>query len=300
MATLNERIEAVTAELSHRSPMRQTPYGTFPTKGGDGGDDCLWLGLLSSTKIYLATQGVLASQADGNSHRPGMFYRNPQRRATDNVGHPAFFSRDMAHGVLLAYLDLQKNAALASSQAWLSWIDKNRACAVSKPKWMGGGCMIRGPYRYAPDSRSDITPTMWAIMGRVWQHMGWKKHSQMVTWNGSDGDVSVKEAETVELGYQLHLKAVQAYIKLLIGQSREYRERVADICYKRQPNNLFYKVLSQGRATTSDKEQFLALCPNPLSFSPTDHWVWERGIIEVHKSCGWDFVFLGRLMLMLR
>lgn len=301
MVKLNDQIASVISDLATKSPIRQTKYGNFPTKGGDGGDDCLWLGLLSSTKLFYSTIAVFSCQADSASHRPGMFYRNPERRATDNVGHSAFFSRDMAHGPLLAFLDtnLSWPRIRSHAEAWLDWIDKNRACAVKKPKWAGGGCFARGPHRYAPDSRSDITPTMWAIMGRVWRHIGLPLHREMTRWKGADGDASVLEASSVELGYQLHLKAVQAYIKLMIRQSREYRERVAKICYDRQPDNLFYKVLSQGRATQGDKERFLEICPNASTFIPSDHWVWERGIIEVHKSCGWDFVFLGRLILML-
>lgn len=296
MTNLNLEITKRINDLIPFCQYRNTPYGNFPTKGGDGGDDCLWNGLLSSVDVNAASDGVKYSQAGTGEKRNGMFYRNPERRFTDNAGHPAFFSRDMAHGVLLAYCNQKNLWSFNSKNSWLHWIDNNRTCAVKKPKWLGGGCAIRGPFRYAPDDRSDITPTMWAIMGRVWDSRGWNRHSEMKRWQGSDGDLSVVEAENAPLGYQLHLKAVQSYIKLIIGQSREYRQRVSRIAYQRQPDNLFYKVLSQEAASDDDKRRFLDLCPKPITFQHSDHWIWERGTIEPHKSCGWDFVFLGNFM----
>ena len=77
---------------------RQSPYGTFPTKGGDGGDDCLWLGLLSCVGVEEASKGLIACQS--TKKRKGMFYRNPVRRSNDSAGYSHFFSRDMACGVL--------------------------------------------------------------------------------------------------------------------------------------------------------------------------------------------------------
>ena len=70
-------------------------YGKFPTKG-DGGDDCLWLGLLSSVGVVEGSHGVSLCQADRWHDRFGMFYRNPYRRSIDNGDNGDFFSRDMA------------------------------------------------------------------------------------------------------------------------------------------------------------------------------------------------------------
>jgi len=280
--------------IENKSPLTQSVQGIFPTKGGDGGDDILWLGLLSSVGIYKASLGILESQAQAG--RTGMFYRNPQRRSTDNIGHSHFFSRDMAHGPLLLFC--QKQPYLQSNaQKWLNYIDKNRPCVRKKPKWMGGGCWLRGLHRYAPDSRSDITPTMWAIMGRVWAANDWPLHSEMKRWKGADGEMSVIEASQASLGYQVHLKAVQAYIKLVLGQSREYRQKVADICHRRQPDNLFYEFLSRGNASPSMLKKFLEICPDPENFTPSDKWCWERSTMDFSKCCGWDMVFMGKLLL---
>ena len=291
---LSEEVKKRIFAIENKSPITQGVHGIFPTKGGDGGDDILWLGLLSSVGNYQAQLGILSSQAQ--SGRTGMFYRNPDRRATDNMGYSHFFSRDMAHGPLLLFSQNQPYLR-SNAEKWISYINKNRPCVKSKPKWMGGGCWLRGLYRYAPDDRSDITPTMWAIMGRVWTANNWPLHSEMKRWKGADGDMSVIEAREAPLGYQVHLKAVQAYIKGLLGQSREYRETVADICYRRQPDNLFYEFLTMGYSTDSMLKKFLIACPDPETFVPTDKWCWERSVMDFNKCCGWDMVFMGRLLL---
>ena len=159
--------------LLWKSKWRSSPYGSFPTKGGDGGDDLLWLGLLSSVKIPDAKVAILNSQGVN-----GMFFRNPMRRSNNNAGYNHFFSRDMAHGPLLLFA-ADRTLINPFASAWLNYIVKSRPCIRKKPKWLGGGCWLRGLYRYAPDDRSDITPTMWAIMGRVWKHNNWPLHSEM-------------------------------------------------------------------------------------------------------------------------
>jgi len=157
----------------------------------------------------------------------------------------------MALGVLLSYVSHDETFLQSEAELWLKWISNNRACSIRKPKWLGGGCLVRSPmYRYSPDdNRSNITPIMWALRGRVWEFKGWPKTSIMENYKGSDGDISIGSAQIVPLGYQLHLLAVQSYIKWIIGQSRAIRIQVSEICYERQPNNLFYKIPLSRRHT---------------------------------------------------
>lgn len=287
------------ASIEKKSPRLGTPYGNTPSKGGDGGDDVLWNGLLASTGYKAGFFQVMNSQASASEKRPGMWYRNPLRRSNDNAGHEWFFSRDMAMGVLLALASYDYGYLEERALLWLRYIDKNRACSVKKPRWMGGGCLIRSPfYRYSPDAdRGNITPVMWAMMGRVWDRKNWARNSSMSGLKGSDGDVCILSAKTVPLGYQLHLLAVQAYLKMVLGQSRSMRKKVARICHERQPDNLFYKIVYQETAYEEDFLKFLELCPDPHTFKPADYWLWEKSVQDPRYSCGWDWVFVGRMMM---
>lgn len=295
-------------EIITRAP-KMHGYGVdFAVLGDSDGDSCLFNGLLASTGLPIGIDGVTKSQAGPGEPMAGMFYRSPIRRSygADLKGHKAFFSRDMSLGVLSLFARNRMNhhhEVLA--KRWLDWIDHNRKCLVKKPKVKvfgkvvsKGGCLVRGPYRFAPDERSIITPAIWAMMGRVWKYRGWDLHSQMKTFAGSDGDISVLEAEKCDLGYQLHLKVVQAYIKLIIGQSKEFSQKVGQIAYDRIPENLFYEFVAKRMVTDGMLDKYLGMCP------PTHHnfghsWTWEKSEVNeerLHHSCGWDFVFMGKIL----
>jgi hypothetical protein len=302
-------IEALT-DLQKNLYWRDGPYGPFPSKGaiggdeGDGGDDCLWLGLLTSVGCAPAATALRQCQAGPNEPKPGMFYRNPIRRSNDNEGHGNFFSRDMGMGVLCAlgsrYWD--HITAYPIARAWQLWIEKSRICLVKKPKWLGGGCAVRGPYQLAPDDRSIVTPAFWALIGRVWRENGWPTSSEMERNDGMDGDWSIIEAENCDLGYQLHLHAIESWLKLIMDQSREYQEKMARICYQRMPENRFYKLLMDKRPSDDDITWLIDL----ISSRPpilSDHWIWESSNISQaladHEYCGWDLLFLGYAYLKL-
>lgn len=286
-----------------KSPTMLQDERQFAVLGLSDGDACLFNGLLGTVGVPLGIYAVLDSQGLVGP-RAGMFYRSPKRRATDNQGFSTYFSRDMALGVLCAYSTPRLSATLKiefsrSKDNWINWINNNRDCLVKKPKWFGGGCLVRGPYRYAPDDRSLITPTMWAMMGRVWDHNGWNRHSEMNRWDKSDGDPSIVAAENNDLGYEAHLVAVQAYIKYLIDQSRSYSVRVGEILHDRIPENLFYEFLAKRKITDDMLDRYLEMRPS-VDKVGGNSWLWEKENItqeRIDKSCGWDFVFMGKLIM---
>lgn len=258
------------------------------------GDSCLFNGLLSTVGVSFAERAVLFSQASMNEKMPGMFYRSPRRRYTNNEGYTHFFSRDMSLGVLCVYATSEHDLS-ESARNWLHAIKEHSYCQVKKPWWLGGGCAIR-VFRFAPDDRSIVTPAMWALMNRVWRYRKWPLTAQMKEFDKMDGDASVIEAMHCDLGYQLHLKAVQAYIKLLLGQSREFSEKVGQIAFERVPENLFYEFLTKRKVTGQMLDRFLEIKPD-LNKGFGNEWVWEKDAVRPDKSCGWDFVFLGKLFL---
>ncbi len=301
-------------ELEAKCLLRESSERMSPTKGGDGGDDCLWLGLLSSTRHESSARSLLECQGSN-----GMFYRNPTRRDNNNVGFSHFFSRDMSLGVLAHFasyrsyykrkdipiynflpdLDLSTRYA---KDAWLHWIDNNRECLIKKPKWLGGGCAVRHPiYRFAPDDRSYITPDIWSLMSQVWHFNGWKQHKQMRVHERSYEDFSLIQAENVDKGYQTHLKVVACYIRWKMGVSKEYRQKISNVCYLKNPDNLFFKIVSQENVYADDIIEYLSMLPRIESFEPKPTWLWEQANIleklEEKSYCGWDLIFLGRIIL---
>ena len=256
------------------------------------GDSILWLGLMSTVLFPIDNKWSLRALQDCQGI-DGQFYRSPERRRLGAKG----FSRDMALGVLCGMIDCE--FPQESAQRWIHFIDDSRPCIMKKPKWAGGGCAMRSPvYKYADDDdRANITPTMWAIMNRVFTYRGFRRHDQMKTWDKADGDVSIKEAEESEVGYKLHLKAVQAYIKYLMGQSREYSVRVGEICFNRQPDNLFYEFLAKRYFSVDMIDRYLAMCEQVDGSSLSNEWIWQSSTINPQECSGWDLIFMGKLIL---
>ena len=291
------RIQRTAVKWYTRFPNGEDVY--FPVLTSTDGDACLFNGLLSTVGITSAKAGVLMSQAMDGEPRPGMFYRSPQRRLTDNAGHPAFFSRDMSLGVLALYSSHEGDDINFSAYKWMDYIDGSRPCLKQKPRWLGRGCLIRSPlYYFAPDERSQITPAMWGLMKRVWDFNGWNLNSEMKKYTGYDGDIDKIAAQTNPLGYQVHLPVVSSYIKLLISQSRGMAIDTAKIAFARQPENLFYEFVANGNnADLGMVDRLIDMIPDHDDWK--NGWLWSSSDIktEIQYSSGWDLVFMGKLLL---
>jgi hypothetical protein len=266
--------------------------GAYPSKDGcEDGDTTLFNGLLCASGEPLGCAAVRAAQgADGR------FWRSP-RRVDGNLGEPKSFSRDMSMGVLL-YLATTGDRDAATR--WLAWIDANRPCTLVKP-W-GGGCWVRGPHRVCRDDESatcTITPTLWALMGRVWDRLGLPRHAEMQRWSATDTDLAAIEATFTEPGYQLHLKAVAIFLKQVLDVQRTWRLETARALSERQPENPFFRYLWEG-ASPEVIEAVLARCP-AAGVVPAERrqWSWERAdAAEAWRaSMGWECVFLANLLL---
>lgn len=277
---------------------RKTVYGEYPSKPGDGGDDCLWLGLLGSCGQDVAARMIWECQAKAGENRPGMFYRNPERRSNDNACGEPFFSRDMSLGVMMALASRDKYAVARDRAriAWLEYIDSDKWCVARMPKWAGGACLLWG-YRFAPDDRSQITPGLWALMGRIWAFWEWERHKEMGRWKGSDGDLWVAECKIAPVGYQLHLQACHAWVKIILGCCDDQVSKATKIIYERAPWNLFYKLLYQRFVTPEDVAAWQQLV-DAKTTAPFGHrWCWEVVADgQYDNCCGWDLYFLGLLM----
>ena len=290
--------------LEKKCPTMNACGVTFATLGDSDGDACLFNGLLASVGYHIGSMGVSQSQAQDGEYNPGMFYRSPRRRSFGKNQHgEPYFSRDMALGVLCYLATRDKYITYPKAKAWLKYIDKTSKCKVKKPRFLGGGCIIKSPYHFAPDEdgRSRITPIMHATMERVWRKNGWPRTHEMKKYRSIDTDLSVISAETVDKGYALHLCAVQAYIKWIVGQSKEYSMKVGRIAHERVENNLFYELLATRKVTNSMLDRYLEMKPSlDQDFANCNGWVWEKSEVteeRIKKSPGWDWIMVGKLLL---
>lgn len=264
----------------------------YPSKENcEDGDMTLFSGLLCASGDSRGCAAVRAAQA-----ADGRFWRSP-RRVDGNLGNPKSFSRDMSMGVLL-YLATTRDTSAA--QRWIKWIDDNRACAVEKP--FGLGCLVRGPHRVCRDDENmtcTITPGLWALMGRVWTHLGLPPHDEMRRWDGFDGDAASLETTFTEPGYELHLKGVAIFLKEILGVSASWRAENAASLVARQPQNPFFRYLAEGASPTVI-ERMVTVCPRPETHAnaPRFQWSWERADEGEawRKSMGWDCIFLHNLV----
>ncbi len=264
--------------------------GQYPSKEDcDDGDATLFNGLLCASGEKIGCDAVAAAQGPD-----GRWWRSP-RRVGDNAGSANSFSRDMSLGVLL-YLQTTKDVARA--QSWMKWINDNRPCSLKNP--VTGGCSVWGLHRVCRDdegNRCSLTPTMWSMMGTVWRQLGLSRHDQMNAHSGAYDSFAAQEVEQTDLGYALHLKAVQAYLQLRGDAQQQTARKVVSTLMQRQPDNPFFQWL-QGGANPSWESNLLNICPSTERPARRLHqWSWERDTAEKawEESMGWDCLFLGKL-----
>lgn len=262
----------------------------YPSKADcDDGDMVLFGGLLCATGDFRGCALVRDSQ-DAN----GRWWRSP-RRNPGNTGQNKSFSRDMSLGVMLYLWKTHDGDAAA---AWMDWIQSNRPCLQRKPN---GDCLIRGAHRFCTDEVDQsctLTPANWGNLGRVWQYLGLSRTSEMRQYEDADGDALWQKAENTAVGYELHLAAVEVFLKAKMDQSRAPRERAARALATRQSENPFYLFLRDG-VTSDVTRRLLSYCPSataPNSGSRRQ-WSWERDTAEQawRNTAGWDCIFLANL-----
>ena len=295
--SLDERIDGLINVCVNKA-VRSSPYGMYPSKPGDGGDDCLWLGLLASVDAVNAKQGLLNCQSANEHDRDGMFYRNPERRSNNNAEYgDNYFSRDMGLGALIGLATIPNEDSVYHFNKWVSYIRKEKYCLVQNP--ITGGCIIHG-HSLAPNKdRSFVNPNFWDYLNMFSQcHNNAITTIEMINCRGLADVANPFEAATCPHGYKLHLKALSAYYRYLLDERTDVAKNIGELCYNRSPKNLFFKILAHGFASFHDADEFLRISPDPATFEPQGYWVWEQEDVEGHldKCCGWDMIFLGLLI----
>ena len=89
----------------------------------------------------------------------------------------------------------------------------------------------------------------------------------------SDHTTLLAQVKTVPLGYQLHLAALQAWVRRSRGESSQS----LNLCFvelrKRDPKNTFFRYLRSG-ATRDVVDEFLAVAPS-APVQKQAQWIWQ-------------------------
>lgn len=255
-------------------------YGpiSWPSKPGDGGDDCLWNGMLCHVG-YVDFKLFIFFQRPTYDGRFGMFYRNPERSTIDGIA-PHYFSRDMATGVLLALCN--------SNDQPLKEISAKRWA-----KYFGN------KLRYAPDNRSWITPWMVALTALVYDHHGYKGLPKFYRMFSVKNKLLQKyvlwETKNCHEGSGLHLKACSVLILRACGEY-ELADKIAKICYERQPWDVFFAI-NYFQNSVGSAECLKAL-RGMIDFykGPSNVWCWgSKGVDCFKEQSGIDLIFAVKL-----
>lgn len=295
-------IGCVTTSSNSKTQLEEWFYNAPRCDGYVSKDDCedgdsvLFSGLLCLAGVDIGCITVRDSQDD-----EGQWWRSP-RRNPGNLGKQNSFSRDQSLGVL-AYLVATKDQEAANY--WYRWISKNRPCLVK----IGNHCSVKGLHRFCrddDDKRCTITPAIWKLMGKVWEHIGLIPSATMKQYRTMP-DLPV----TDEKGYVLHLEAVKEYIRqkmappivedkawyenLCFMQNDPEVSSVVQSLLNKEPENPFFMYLAEGK-TGAVTDRYEELCPIDYDL-PKTQWAWERrsGKAAWEKSMLWDCIFMKSL-----
>lgn len=278
--------------LTEWRDLAPTCLGDPSKESCDDGDMTLFNGLLCAAGVNVGCDAVKRAQSSS-----GQWWRSP-RRIDDRIWDKNQFSKDMAMGVLL-YLVKTKDRSAA--QRWWSWMADNRPCIIENP--FNGGCIKHGEYRLCRRHENEtctINPGLYDLMGRAWRFIGMTPPDRMRQFTGVDENTEELLASTTPTGYQLHLRGVTILLNMLMNYKVPNQRRLAQILLRRQPENIFFRFLAEGRST---KFQNLFTQQCAISVPGGNYkkwqWAWERDTKEKawSEKMFWDCIFIHRLKL---
>ena len=197
--------------------------GDFPSNQecADGDSMAGSLGFLCAVGFEPSCKGVALSVKED-----GQLMRSPYRQDTEDTA-----SRDQLLGFLAAQLSGETR-----------WLDVKRFI-----KRHGKICLD------ATDTRCDLTPNVWALLGGVHSFLGYQRDASMLV-NGLFWDrLLLAQASTVPEGYQLNLMAESAWIAYRLGIETERTYVSALMAYNRQPFNPRFCIVVLGPDETCAK-----------------------------------------------
>lgn len=266
---------------------------------GDG-DMTLFNSLLCYSGEEIGCQGVQNSQSED-----GRMWRSPRLKNNDPENT---FSRDMGIGTLL-YLATTKDVKLG--QKWSEYVsqtgrlcpEKIDKCRLSRlfmitfdrvATFAGFATLNFSNNNLAPNEPEDIIEDLRDAEGNL---IG-KPSIDLFNDSASfiDDVTLLGESKVTELGYQLHLVSVHLAVRQQMTAWNVTLQGAGDTLTKRQPGNLFFKILATGKSddlAATVIERFPDKAPeNPFQ------WSHERADADEawRSTMAWDGIFVINLL----
>lgn len=173
-------------------------------------------------------------------------------------------------------------------------------------------------------STCTLTPSTWFLFHRVWRdHLGLAPTANMQFADslfGSDEgyDEFVAYEANGNSGFQLHLNAVDAFVRALLGKPVSL---TVNAVYKKHPDNPFFQYLmfrfvNNNIGSLPDiRDRLLTIAPSKITKKKDNgnvqfldeanrpivgnQWAWERDDVAaaVRDTMGWDCIFLANLIV---
>lgn len=290
-------------------PSKEQPRGGNPPTDCDDGDMTLFNGLLCSVGEQRACDAVKNSQGID-----GRWWRSPRRINMEY--RPGLvdvsFSADQSRGALFYALTTNDPTRLA---AYADWIKQHRPCLIDI-----GGCRVYGWPRLCTDDATDRRCTFRPWTCVAFQLAGTKlaipsadvcaEALRLLKLDVSDFFFPSPQAEAKiaayasgsavvnDLGYPLHLAAVDLFLLQKLGYRSDIIKAGGVILAAREPLNPFFQYLA-GADPSLITQLVLDECPSSQKPSRSKfQWSWEREMATRpwEDSMYWDCIFMGRLL----
>jgi len=186
------------------------------------------------------------------------------------------------------------------------------SCELVKSLRCPDGHIKRAPWRVCGDESRDEyigqafvalkTKSTFALPGSFpfGKTPVWARTMKLAGFNidaVGDHALLLAQAKTVPTNYQLHLVALQAWVRTIKGEDTKALDLTYVELRNRHPKNLFYKWLRAGGATKDITDEFLAWAPKAPVERQKD-WAFEKPTSEysnknVHSAA---IVFMANLL----
>jgi len=150
------------------------------------------------------------------------------------------------------------------------------------------------------DDRCNMNPhvyrTFWALWGKIYIHMGLTPTWEMRQADMGDDTLLVLGSNIMPIGFNLHLIAVELYLRRALNTWNNKLQNSAIELISRQNENPFFEYIARG-PTKRAADLTLKYCPF-LKPDKAHQWFIQRDMKEnaYKNSMGWDCIFLADLL----
>lgn len=194
----------------------------------------------------------------------------------------------------------------------LCWSGDQASCELAISLRCPTGHLKRAPWRVCGDESRDEfigqafvalkTKSVFSLPGSYPFSVTpvWARTMKLAGFNISapgDHALLLAQAKSVPANYELHLVALQAWVRRIKGEDTQALDLVFVELRKRHPSNIFYKYLRAGGATKEIIDEFLAWAPKTPVLQQA-YWPYEKPPSEYSnaKAHSASIVFMANLL----